>query len=379
MQLKMAPGELAYRELFGQAPDQAAKPKAPKGRKQVSQPVDADDLRRRLYSVISQREIAKEKRRLARAEEAARKAEETPERSTATSRGGQQAAEGGILADVSNQQQNIQVRGPSGSSNVPQPSGDIQPSMNDAMRRSPSRKGATAQQTQGRSGTSEPYIPTEAAEQFARTATAQNPKNKSRVHDLSREALRLHTETLPAGQGHALRKVQSERERLRERNQFQNTRVLEDTAAIDTLRDPKQRHSVPNRDQYSDWAAPHRRYSTRRSLQCEEHAPLRAVRSNDTIPEGQVVAAGGVNPSNYHMVDWSQSDETQDQSRGMRSPLLKKADSLWGLKDRFAKPAPAERSTTALDLSEKVDAMVPKPMKKGFWTKIKRQVAAVHV
>lgn len=369
MQLKMAPGELAYWQPFGQAADHGAKSKAPKGRKQVSQPVDADDLRRRLYSVISQREIAKEKKRIARVAEAARIAEDAAKR---------------LAPSGTYEPETTQYEAMITDLSEPRSNGAREPTTESVPKRfSPSMVNTTQHQIP-LPGTNEPYVPREAAAQFARTATAHGLRDMSRIHNLSLGALRTHTESLPviaaktAGQGLALRKVQSERERLRERNQFQTTRALEDTAVIDVARNLKQRHSVPNNDSYHDWTTSHRRYSARKLLQSDERETIRAVKPDDTIPEGEVVAAGRpINPSDYNRADWTQSDELQDTRRGTKSPLVKKTDSLWGLRDRFGKTA--QDKDTTLDLTERVDAIVPKPMKKGFWTKIKRQVAAVHV
>jgi hypothetical protein len=169
--------------------------------------------------------------------------------------------------------------------------------------------------------------------------------------------------------------VQSEREKLRERNQFQNSRKLEGSNEVEAARRSKQRHTIPNENIADVIAA--RSFSMRHSLQCDERERTRFVESDEKIPEDEVVPlTATINPNDYRMVDWTQSDEMEEKSRGLRSPLLKKADSLWGLKDRFGRHG-HEKGTT-MNLTERVDTIVPKPVKSGIWTKFRRHIAAVH-
>ncbi|KAK6069063.1 hypothetical protein SCUP515_09268 [Seiridium cupressi] len=363
MQLKMSfvPEEFTRRHNSRPAPKQMTMPAAPSSkqpvkpalkrpRQPVSQPVDADDLRRRLYVVVSQREAAKEKRRQARVEETVRLAREA----------GVTAAENG---DVSAESPNTRT-------NDTQTSQTLQ------------RPDETQQEQSKERRPSEPYVPQQAASQFARTATAQGLKDKSRFHELSYGALKMHTvghagdnlalgaAKTPAGQGRALRKVQSERERLHDRNQFQNTRILNESEEAEAMRRSKQRQTIPNEHMKDVIAA--RSFNMRHSVQCNERETTRIVELDECV-SGETVTYPIVHP----VVDWTQSDEIQERRRGMRSPLLlRKADSLWGLKERLGKHE--HESIATLDLKEKVDAAVPKPIKKSFWNKFRGHIAAVH-
>lgn len=197
--------------------------------------------------------------------------------------------------------------------------------------------------------------------------------------------MRVHTGTLAfdktvlntsaAGQTRAIRRVQSERQKLRERNQFQTSRILEGSADVELTQKSQKRYTIPNSD-LTGGIMTSKRFSVRRSLDCcDERDVMGFLKSSEVTSATSPV----VNPSDHRMVDWSQSDEPQEKKRGARSPLLRRADSLWALKDRLSKYGQDKETTVDVDLSEKVDTAVPKPVKRGFWTKvIKRHAATVQ-
>ncbi|KAK6206522.1 hypothetical protein LQW54_007704 [Pestalotiopsis sp. IQ-011] len=414
MQLGMAipPEEMARRQAAGPglkdviwAVGHKATGKRPRGHQQCSQPVDAADLRRRLYMVQSQQERIKERRLLAMIEEATQRAveeEEEEREKEAVARRQQQASNRTSWVPTI-------VRGTS--NKPPESLGMIRASMRGASSSedsmSPlSRRTSTQTQQRARTGSNRTatstgsgqqqqpfhYVPQEAALQFARTATPSQDilrrSNSRKVHELSVEALRLHTEdpALPAGDkggARALGRVQSEREKLRSRNQFQTSGAIEE----DTTQLQQQQQSRPAATKrYTVPSENSKRFSLRWSLQHGDLLhPVRTSGSAAAAADDHQLARHESIQQVAHdhrMVDWTQSDEAEDKDGGgkRRSPLLKKADSLWGLKDRLGKrDASTTRSTTTSgDLAGRVDAMVPKPVKRGIWTKLRRHAAAVH-
>ncbi|ETS79055.1 hypothetical protein PFICI_08908 [Pestalotiopsis fici W106-1] len=410
MQLGMAipPEEMARRQAAGPgikdvlwAVGQKATGKRP--RQQCSQPVDADELRKRLYMVLSQQERQKERKLLAMIEEATQRAAEEEEEEAAAAA----AAAAARRQSASRSWKPTVVRGTS--VKAPESLGMIRDSMRKSSEDpSTSSSRRTTQETQRtRAGSNNsnnrtvagvgseqkqqspaPYVPQEAALQFARTATPMQAKvgKDRKIHELSHEALRVHTEgpaldsskTLAGAR--ALRKVQSEREKLRSRNQFQNSGAIEETRADDTISSRQQppatqRYTIPNE------STANKRFSLRWSLQ--HHDLLHPVKTGESDELARQDSQAAAAAHEHRMVDWTQSDETDDKRRGLRSPLLKRADSLWGLKDKLGKlgheqPREHHHHNTSSDLAERVDAIVPKPVKRGIWTKFRRHAAAIH-
>ncbi|KAI0163233.1 hypothetical protein BJ166DRAFT_592045 [Pestalotiopsis sp. NC0098] len=425
MQLGMAipPEEMARRQqaagpglkdAIRQAVGHKATGKRPRGHQQCSQPVDAADLRRRLYMVQSQQERMNERRLLAMIEEATqRAAEEEAEEEREKARQKQQQQQQNsnrtswvptIVRGTSNKAPEslgmirASMRGASSS-------GDSNNSMSPLSRRTSTQ---TTQQQRARTGSNRTatssgsgsgqqqpfhYVPQEAALQFARTATPSQDilrrSNSRKVHELSVEALRLHTEdpALPAAgdHGRALRKVQSEREKLRSRNQFQTAGAIEETKDDDNITQLQQQQQRPAPSKrYTVPSESSKRFSLRWSLQHGDLLhPVRTGGSAAAADEHQLTRHESIQQiaHDHRMVDWTQSDEAEDKdgsgSGKRRSPLLKKADSLWGLKDRLGKRDASTTSSGGV-LAERVDAMVPKPVKRGIWTKLRRHAAAVH-
>ena len=262
----------------------------------------------------------------------------------------------------------------------------------------------TKESAQGEQPPTEPYhhVPQVAAQQFARTATAKaSLSDMSSVHPLSRQALKFHIEGSaaertelelskgPAEQNRALRRAQSTRERLQERNQFQDDASL--FAASVAVANPtrNKRHSLPadgfavggstsssslpdsrnHQHHHWNWANmgdivedtplytnnhddDHYHYQSGEFSPSHQtnHRRQRSMNFADLMPSCRPVDANGeplVVRNNAtgadRRADWAQKDEkdlklSQQQSntnKVPRSPLLRKADSLWALKGKL--------------------------------------------
>ncbi|KAM7212250.1 hypothetical protein V8F06_012358 [Rhypophila decipiens] len=228
------------------------------------------------------------------------------------------------------------------------------------------------------------HVPKEAAKQFARTTTVdvmQRKERESLVHQLSKRALKFHrqgggqaasdpsTTAAPKELNRALRESQSQREKVLERNQFQRTRIMEEAANLDRERTERDNNRAHTFEQEISRILPenhahnkNRRNSTgntelfdraqggsgehnRRSVNLMD--PLLDVDEEGT--SGEECPAGGRVLPHQHRVDWSQSDEAAGRRpKLLLSPLLKKADSLWGLRGRLgSKSSPSSSSSGA--------------------------------
>ncbi|KAI1873830.1 uncharacterized protein JN550_003099 [Neoarthrinium moseri] len=352
-----------------------------KPRQLVSQPVHAEDLRRRLYVVISEQNSAREKRRRDRAEAMAyrKRTAEQPHQEEDITNKDEASAKVERIANEPGVGVRTSTIIKSDSIIVPESTDDwntekeAQLDFGDAIKRIDTGRELRSKIVSRSQIPKEPYhhVPSEAATQFARTATAKGLKDKSSIHDLSHQAMKAHREghltdagKMPADHNRELRKVRSYQEKLFKRNQFQNTRALEESVGGNAPRSAKQRHTIPNG--YSDLPA------TRRFSGLRESLDERATNTHEAIPENAVVDLTTVN---LYRADWTQSDEIQDRRKGMKSPLLRKADSLWGLKERFTKHGREARE--GHHGSEKIQAIALKSPKSGIFGRFKRQLATV--
>lgn len=175
--------------------------------------------------------------------------------------------------------------------------------------------------------------------------------DKHLVHSLSQSALKFHMEgrvadqieldssLTPAQQNRILKRAQSHREKLHERNQFQHPRLV--AAAADEVRGSSEegRHHLHN---HRHSAKSSRRKNSFGNIPEDEalrvrhpaaaDSPINELASEETLVVDPAAA-------NEHRVDWTQSDEAayqKSQSRSLaKNPLLRKADSIWTLKGRF--------------------------------------------
>ena len=191
------------------------------------------------------------------------------------------------------------------------------------------------------------HTPREAAKQFTRTTTVELMREHAHVHELHKRALKLHMDgraartpdtTVGPELARAMRQNQEHR-----RSHFHQRRGLSDATAA--MASPgRSRHTFEGgRSRMGDsW----RRNSTgnaagglgdsteeerqRQVLVMMEAAAEADASDNTTPPEEPVVRY----PAHEHRVDWTQSDEPVRKPR-LLPPLLRKADSLWGLRGRL--------------------------------------------
>ncbi len=241
------------------------------------------------------------------------------------------------------------------------------------------------------------HVPREAARQFTRTTTVENMRDSGGpVHQLSKRALKYHTEGPRAATGsaqatalspaeltRALQHTQAQRDRVLDRNQFQRTRILEEAAQLDhaqhahsprkhTFQDEFARILPPNHPTTHTTTtttdAPHARQNHHQHIRRNStgnatdllptsssppphphpHAryslispdllldPLLEDPSSCTSPPPDELSRFPPPGRGASRIDWSQSDAEPHGRKRMLllTPLLKKADSLWALRGR---------------------------------------------
>jgi hypothetical protein len=222
--------------------------------------------------------------------------------------------------------------------------------------------------------------------------------NTDLVHKLSKRALKFHLEgpsrtvraagaeftppLSPEQLTHALQQTQTQRAQLLDRNQFQRTRILEEAARLDH-HSQQSHHQSPRKHTFQDELArflplsshqhsDNNKLTRRNSTGTDSFPQLGAADSNHNNPslfnrrsllltpdlhltldplleDSTTTTPPGENlsrfpPADRARVDWTQSDELRagagSRAAGggpkllLLSPLLRKADSIWGLKGR---------------------------------------------
>lgn len=355
----------------GYRPARPARPARQKPKSSHPQPLDADDLSRRLRIVLAEQKAHSERKRRARAE--------AERRSRPDSFG----------AAVKEKSPNVPA----------QPAKATERSEGDKPHKSKlhltaSKTSSTSSQKDDQEGHApgHPYIPQVAAAQFARTTTVETLSERHVVHKLSKKAMKFHldgpnasremagitADSAPFEQAQALRRAHNARERQYERNQFQHPFNLETTAEVDELPPliPQRRtfetHFNPSKDSAEKEA---RRRSTG-SILGKAEPQLRASCEIPSLAEyaeptkGDDVVGG---PLEHQRVDWTQSDEAQGQSIPANMPFqslppLRKPDSKWTLRGRlgsFTKHGKEDKPPSPPD--EKVGSLEsPKSPVAGF-------------
>lgn len=186
------------------------------------------------------------------------------------------------------------------------------------------------------------HVPQVAASQFSRTTTVDNPGDRTLVHRLSKAAMKYHMEGPNADQAmpaediapneaaKILRRVQSQREKQYDRNQFQHPHILESAPEVDDNQArPAQRHICD-----TPFAAKNEEEPRRLSSGSAVQALMSSEIEDDRRMSGVQVANSAA-----HRVDWTQSDENHNQLKHAKTmpARLRKADSKWNLKGRFGK------------------------------------------
>ncbi|KAI0009317.1 hypothetical protein F4779DRAFT_379579 [Xylariaceae sp. FL0662B] len=312
-----------------------------------SQPFDADDLRRRLNVVIAEQEL-QEKKRKERLEAQARAAQEkhgsvTTQHKTAEIEADRTSFAARMAKDKRVTASSLS-RATTNKSSEAEAKQSKTKSIQNKLRRKSSR-GVESTMEHTEKLTPYHHVPQEAAAQFERTATAFSVRDRSLVHSLSQAALNFHMEgrpfdraelessTTPAQQQRALRRAQSHREKLRERNQFQQTHLPEERSSSEEnpclLRQATSGGKAHGRSE---------RQSSFGNILEDEVLAVRPPAVHD-LPTDQISSEETlvVDPAtaHEHRVDWTQSDEVYEKPKRTKSPLLRKADSIWTLKARF--------------------------------------------
>jgi hypothetical protein len=186
------------------------------------------------------------------------------------------------------------------------------------------------------------HVPKVAASAFERTATPVDTTRQ--IHKLSQPILKAHLELLHEDHvpGHPVSKLQEtqakdqdmiERELLRNRNQFQWTRDMEESVEIDVGRDlykpPQRTFNIPEFAHLRGTKVP--------------NAP-RPLSTGNAFSDEEVHIAPRVNqkPAFDAMdrTDWAQRDDEGEigrQKKEWASPFLRKKDSIWILGSRKEK------------------------------------------
>ncbi|RYP09713.1 hypothetical protein DL764_001139 [Monosporascus ibericus] len=312
-----------------------------------SQPIDADDLRRRLYVVLTEQEASRQRKRHAKLEAPAAKLGEEEKAKERQRRATISTVKGTRECRVGNSSTNA-----NGNDKTSDP--------------------GTALGVEQSSGTTPaaPYrhVPQVAASQFARTTTAE-ALNKKHIHRLSYPALHFHID----GKGRAeaesgnkrggllnpLRRVRSQREKVYERNQFQHSVSMDGGPAAEGRINTRQnRHTICVEPSSSN-------FSMRRTAQ--DYSTDEDSAHEVFIPD--------LTTANEHRVDWTQSDEAHETRKPTRGPLLHRVESAWALRGKIGnliRHQKEERPAVIHEEDKSSSSTLPKSNRRGFLGRFKR-------
>ncbi|OAQ74308.1 nucleic acid binding protein NABP domain-containing protein [Pochonia chlamydosporia 170] len=356
-----------------------------KGRPAQSQPVDAEELTRRLFTVLAEQKASSERKRRARAEAdrlakraAAAKQKKTKEPTPPASKHGDKPG--------SSPRQKSDTK----------PARPVESPPKDSLKRSGSKKslssGAKNSEEERSHAPSYHHVPQVAATQFALTTTAEPPAEKGPVHKLSRIAMKFHLDgpnasreirttdpkAPPYQQAKALRRAQSMREQQYERNHIHKPlpTTLEGDGGSDDLAGHQAFQSQLRLGLDRDEVKDARRRSTGSILRRCETPPVEVFDLGNALfssPRPAMIGAPA-----EHRVDWTQSDEAV-AVKAVNIPQhshqeLRKTESKWTLRGRLGSfgrhskdeklPSPTEEKLPQ-DLS-------PKSPISGFFSRFKR-------
>ncbi|KAG5954713.1 hypothetical protein E4U58_007492 [Claviceps cyperi] len=192
------------------------------------------------------------------------------------------------------------------------------------------------------------HVPKVAASQFTSTTTAASPSEKGPIHPLSRQALSFHLDgpnaslaakttacdAAPRETNKALRRAQSMRERQYKRNQVDGPN-LPRTSELGTTLYPLSPGSFDNG--VDDESRDARRMSTGSMLGRSEPRPVEQFEMAAVLLSREKSEI--VNPPSKIRVDWTQSDESTKANAVVQPAFtrleLRKTDSKWKLRGRL--------------------------------------------
>ncbi|TPX09940.1 uncharacterized protein E0L32_008787 [Thyridium curvatum] len=388
-------------QLSSQPPIKPGKPTKPRSRHPPGTPLDPDELSRRLYLVLADQQRAHAERKLrAKIEAGDRKAREVRQNST---RQADPGAQTGALGGESRQTP-LAARHANAT-------GRLNPSVNPLSKRpsevvavdvraAPAKRDSRSRASKGKSipevsasphdgsNAPQPYVPREAAAQFARTTTAVSWRERALVPKLSRNALAFHLDgpttdpalaanssaAGPAEQSRDLQRVQTHREHLVERIQRQDTHTIARDTKIDEERE----------QQYALQGGP-----WRRTEDYQQHQPRRSstgdlvdridradgyIRQSMVLLDPPVIEEDEVaDPTTAaeHRIDWTQSDEPKDKLKGS----LRSRGSIWALKGKWGSLTRHGREEKGVvspgDAESVTSPLSPKSPRVGFFARFK--------
>lgn len=308
-----------------------------------SQPFDPEDLRRRLYVVIAEREAQNEKRTRQHVDSMPAKwAQVERERDI-------QRLYIEHLAATTTTTWMPEVTAPPPRPSTTVPKSRLQQSIQDKIRQRSSMIAAPSEPPDSDTAECPKYrhIPDQAAAQFSRTATSSGMQGeKAAVHSLSRAALRLYVEgtssadrsaidssITPGKQRKIMQRAQSQRDKQHGRNQFQESR-MEDGRRRSSKSGPGTNDKARSEDE--------RKGSI--SALADLHLHAYPSQGDDGADNGNNTN-NGVQSSeetlvdsataNEHRVDWTQSDEMLPHEKSGAAKFLRKTTSILTLKGKL--------------------------------------------
>ncbi|KAK1965312.1 hypothetical protein LY78DRAFT_102121 [Colletotrichum sublineola] len=304
-------------------------PARPRQRCSQPMPFDPEELSQKLAKVLADQRLHAERRRRTRAEAAAAatgstaaipKAQDAHPPHVSLARG---YLDKGSLKPghpITRPRAEPHVVKPSGETSEPSSARPKSKTSEDDCRSSQSA-GKGPSRRKGTDGERHYFIPQFAAAQFTRTTTtAENmPDSKGLVRKLSRTALRL---------------AQSHRERHQERVNVHRERIPEiaemgsDRAYGDRNH---HRHTIEG-TLGAGWTADTRQARAPRPMSTGDLLMTWDSEPPSPYPDDSADILAEQNPYE-HRVDWTQSDEIQAQPKP--KPSLRKADSIWALKNKL--------------------------------------------
>ncbi|KAI1428845.1 hypothetical protein F5Y12DRAFT_636869 [Xylaria sp. FL1777] len=315
-----------------------------------SQPFDPEDLRRRLYVVIAEREAQSEKRQRQRVDSLPAKwAQVERERDTQQLYIERLAATNTAtwMPDITAPARRS-VGGGGGGGAVPK--ARQQPSLQDKLRNRHSLV-APSELSDAAANTDEcpkyRHVPEQAAAQFSRTTTSGGMQgDKPAVHSLSRAALRLYVEgatsaersaidssITPGKQRKILQRARSQQERQHGRNQFQETRIAGDEAA--TWRRVNKGGPAGERGAEDHDGSGGGGVSALADLHLHAYPSQgQGQGDGDGLRHSSEETLVDTATANEHRVDWTQSDEMLPHER-RGAKLLRKTTSILSLKGKL--------------------------------------------
>ncbi|OAA51492.1 hypothetical protein NOR_00085 [Metarhizium rileyi] len=351
-----------------------------------SQPVDAEDLTRRLFVVLAEQKAHSERKRQTRAETErlaisllAPKQKKSTDATPSTMKHGDKLDSSSRSTSETKSSQRVDAS----QKNKRNRPCSLKPNSSE-------KKGAEEKHPLS---PSYHHVPQVAASQFALTTTVETPAEKGPVHKLSKVAMKFHLEGVngsrelrtgnpaapPCEQTKALRRAQSMREKQYERNQFGG--LLPPTFEVDDMscslsnRDSFHAHSRSREDQGRGHDAERRR-STGSILGQTEAPPIDILELAGALfsPTYHVAPKA----PGEHRVDWTQSDEATVAKiihiAQQPEPKLRKSESRWTLRGRlgsFGRHSRNDKPPSPTDEKSPQD-LSPKSPIGSFFLRLKR-------